>query len=424
MYSVFLYFCSMKQITWVQRLQYFCLLLLSFVIPLNRRFFPPVFAVYVLLVLCEGSFKTKWRRMRERHYLLIFVGYLILYGSYVVGLLWSHNYPFAYRDLLLKLPFLLFPLCLFTSYECLFTYRRLLSLMYSFVSGCLLYSLYVCYVWIFKVGVNGLGSAFQISGSGYVMHHSYISMCYVLAVAIVFYLFLHERLKGWCKCLLALVAILLIFQIVVFSSRTAWIVSALLLLSFAVYLLVQTFRKRVRPYVSVLFFTMIVGTVLFVLCLPSNYNRCLQTFNNVKKEGTFRAADVRWSIWECSWDVIGEHPIFGVGTGDVRDSLTQKQIEAGLPSFNSHNQFLNTWVAVGIVGLLAFVMILVLSVRQAVRNRSFLYFVFIMIVVGNCMTEAILEKQTGLVFFVFFNTYLYCFVAENRTMIQKNDFCS
>lgn len=414
------YFCIMKHILWIQQLQYFCLMALAFVIPLNRRFFPPIFTIYIISVICEGNFKAKWHHLRNRQFRLFLVGYLVLYATYVSGLIWSHNYPYAYQDLLLKLPILLFPFCLLTSDTSIFTYRKLLHLMHAFLAGCVVYSIYVFYVWIFKVGVDGILSAFRISGTGLVIHHSYISMCYILAIAIIFYLLHYEHKKFWFNILLVVIALVLVFQIIVLSSRTAWIVSGLLLTVFFVVWLVQTIRKRVRPYWTILFFSMVLAVALFLGSVPSHYNRCLNTIQNVKAEKSLRAADIRWSIWECSWDVIGEHPFLGVGTGDVRDSLSQRQMEVGLPSFNSHNQFLNTWVSVGIFGFLAFVMILVLSVRQAIRNRSFLYLSFLVIIIINCMTEAILEKQTGLVFFVFFNTYLYCFVDKNRSVASQN----
>ena len=406
-----MYFCTMKMKVWIQRLQYLCLLLLAIVIPLNRRLFPPIFATYVLLCVLEGDFRNRWRTIRKRGLLPFLIACAVMYAVYLVALIWSNNYPFAYRDLLLKSPLLLFPLCLFASDSLLFTNRRLFNLAYAFLTGCLLYALYVLYVWVCKVGIDGIWSSFHISGSGWVAHHSYISMCYLLAIAIVLFILIEKNPPMWVKLLLVLAAWIFIFQVIVLASRTAWIVSALLLLVSFVYLVIQTFRGRLKPLLLVVFVLLSLITVFFVRSVPSANNRCLQTFQRVKEARDLRTADIRWYIWESSLDVIEEHPIWGVGTGDVRDSLTEKQREAGIPSFNSHNQFLNTWVAVGIFGLLAFVVLLLMSLWRSFRYKSLLYFVFLLIIIGNCLTESILEKQMGLVFFVYFDSYLYAFVS-------------
>ena len=397
----------MKWRTWIQRLQYVSLCLMACFIPLDRRLFPPVFAIYVLLCVCEGNFKFRWQCLIKRRLLPFFMLFAALYVCYVTGVLWSHNYNYACLDLLLKLPFLLFPLCLFTSDDTIFTRKRLSGLMYAFILGNLIYAFYVLYVWIFKIGVHGIWSCFQISGSGMVMHHTYISMCFNRVVAFIVHILLQKKTKVWIKVLLVPWVFILVFEVIALSSRTAWIAAALLLLLCFVCLTVQIVRRRVSPGYLIAFVLLLAGFALFVRCIPTASNRVLQTFHRVKSAGTLQAADPRWTIWECSWDVIGEHPIKGVGTGDIRDSLTEKQTEAGIPSFNSHNQFLNTWVAVGIVGLLLFVAILAFSLYGALRRHSFLFLVFLLIVVINCMTEAILEKQTGLVFFVFFDCFFY-----------------
>lgn len=399
----------MKKLPWILRLQYYCLVILALIVPLNRRLFPPVFALYVILSLCEGKFRSKLHRIKERKLLPVFVGYVVMYSAYLIGLLWSHNYPFAYKDLLLKLPFLLLPLCLFTLDDRLFNPSKLFTLLYAFIAGCFIYTLYVFVVWIFKVGVNGFWSSFRISASGFVAHHSYISMCYTMAIAIIIYVLSRKHLPVLLNLSLIVAALLFVFQIIVLSSRTAWIASAALLILAFIYMTIQTIRRRLKPLFVLLFTFLFLITAVFVWSIPAANNRCLQTIHRVKYVGSLSAADIRWEIWKCSFDVIKEHPIRGTGTGDVRDSLTEKQMEAGIPSFNAHNQFLNTWISSGLLGLLSFLTILALSLVRAIQTHSFLYLVFLIIITINCMTESIFEKQMGLLFFVFFNSYLYLY---------------
>jgi O-antigen ligase len=74
---------------------------------------------------------------------------------------------------------------------------------------------------------------------------------------------------------------------------------------------------------------------------------------------------------------------------------------------NAHNQYLQTTVALGVIGLLVLILILLLPALQAYRQNNFPYFVFLVLLGFNLLFESMLETQAGVVFYAFFNVVLY-----------------
>jgi len=71
--------------------------------------------------------------------------------------------------------------------------------------------------------------------------------------------------------------------------------------------------------------------------------------------------NIRWQIWETSWELISGQPIFGVGLANFQNafsSLTKERVN--FPEYISpwaltpHNLFLTLWSTVGILGLISF----------------------------------------------------------------------
>ncbi|MFA6184412.1 MAG: O-antigen ligase family protein [Parcubacteria group bacterium] len=60
---------------------------------------------------------------------------------------------------------------------------------------------------------------------------------------------------------------------------------------------------------------------------------------------------IRAKIYKKSWNEIKNHPIFGIGWGNIADILGKDERGTGL---NSSNIFLEVWLGAGIIGLLSF----------------------------------------------------------------------
>jgi O-antigen ligase len=95
--------------------------------------------------------------------------------------------------------------------------------------------------------------------------------------------------------------------------------------------------------------------------------------------------------------------MIGTGTGDVKDVLNTTYHENNFSygyekSLNTHNQYLQSFLALGIIGLLLFV--LAITIPWFMRsNYHPLLLMLLFIFALNCITESMLEAQRGAIFF-------------------------
>ena len=119
----------------------------------------------------------------------------------------------------------------------------------------------------------------------------------------------------------------------------------------------------------------------------------------------------RIEIWKLAGELIQENILLGTGTGDVRDELVKtyyaNDFEYGYSKkLNAHNQYLQIWATVGIIGILLFVLALLLPLLNIKSYPQFLFPMFVLIIALNAMTESTMEVQRGVLFFAFFYSLL------------------
>ncbi len=126
----------------------------------------------------------------------------------------------------------------------------------------------------------------------------------------------------------------------------------------------------------------------------------------------------------ASWHLIQQHPVFGVGTGDLPDAYQRAYDELQSPlepqyRHRAHNQYLSITVGFGIVGLLLFLVTLLLPYCSAKRYRTYLYTVFLVIALLSMLPEDTIETQAGVMWFAFFNTLLIFALGNREEEPQK-----
>lgn len=120
------------------------------------------------------------------------------------------------------------------------------------------------------------------------------------------------------------------------------------------------------------------------------------------------SVSMRLEFWKNGFAVFKDHPVLGVGTGDVQDEINKKYEERNSPlhekwRLRSHNQYLTFALTFGLVGLLWFLYTLYVPLKD---NRDIIYLSFIVIVILSMLSEDTLESQAGVTFFAFFNSFL------------------
>ena len=120
---------------------------------------------------------------------------------------------------------------------------------------------------------------------------------------------------------------------------------------------------------------------------------------------------MRFEFWKTALCIIKQNILFGVGTGDVENAFKnqyqkentclQKQWQ-----LRSHNQYLETTVALGLIGLLLFI-IRLLAPFFSGKKVSVLFILFILIEVLSFINEDTLETQAGVTFCIFFTQLFF-----------------
>ena len=123
--------------------------------------------------------------------------------------------------------------------------------------------------------------------------------------------------------------------------------------------------------------------------------------------------EIRTGIYYCSYSLIKESWFFGYGIGDVNDSLNlcyKEKIKSNVYQifkYNSHNQYVQLFLSAGIIGFLFFIYNLYYVFKRSIKNRYVLYIVFNVLVLTCFLTENILSRHDGVLFYSYFNTLLF-----------------
>ena len=123
-----------------------------------------------------------------------------------------------------------------------------------------------------------------------------------------------------------------------------------------------------------------------------------------------------------AFKTIAKKPVIGAGTGDVEEVYNEVLknegfVKDGDMTYNAHSQYLPTAIALGIVGLLILLANVLFPFISGFKERNLLYIGLGVIVAFNILVESMLERQAGVMFFTFFNSFIF-FVLMKRT--EKN----
>jgi len=153
--------------------------------------------------------------------------------------------------------------------------------------------------------------------------------------------------------------------------------------------------------------SIIVGITLLVSLserVSSRFTMISKAINEVKlyDNPDSESNEARLIMWNTSIQLIKRSPILGAGTGDVKDVLIAKNIEMGNTGvadkkLNAHNQYLNTWVQLGVFGLISLLMFFTTLFYLAKKEKNMYLFYFGLILFLSLLTESFLETQAGII---------------------------
>ncbi len=250
-------------------------------------------------------------------------------------------------------------------------------------------------------------------------HSSYLTIYFNLAM-----LFILENIFSKKKYFSITLAFFLFFflyiGILLLSARTATIVTIISVSIYPLLLFGKNILKNGNWLMHVLFLFVITAMFYFYLHYNNRFNQVEQEIvlrvNSINADSLKfeepNSTNIRLNIWKYSIELIKKSPVIGIGTGDLKEELVniykKNNYQYGVQKrISPHNQFLHTGVILGIVGILFLVAYFFLPMICAFKKNDWLYLIFLFIILINGITESILEREAGILFFTAFNTIFY-----------------
>lgn len=399
------------------KIQYYLLLGIAFFLPLSKKLVPILIILTVLNWIIGGDLKSKFSNLIKPKYAFLFISFYLLH---LTGLIYSDNMDFGWFDMEVKLSFLIFPLVFFASKP--YATFAIDNIKTTFIGGCLLSGIILL--------VNGIVAYFETGDISNLLygklsmdyHASYYSMYLCLALAMIMhFLFTKwENVSSWERSLYIISMPIFLVLVVLLMAKSGFVTLVFVIFSALIFLLFS--KKFVQALI--LFSSVLIFVFAVVHIVPESkirINKAIDVFTSYSGEinpNAIESTAERLLVWPVVTELIKEHPLIGVGTGDIKDELISKYKDKSLSGvygegLNAHNQFLQTFAALGILGFLSLCLGLVLPLVHSFRQSNFIYAMLIMIIIINALTESILEVQAGVIFYAFFNS-LFMFLYPDK----------
>jgi O-antigen ligase len=80
---------------------------------------------------------------------------------------------------------------------------------------------------------------------------------------------------------------------------------------------------------------------------------------------------------------------------------------------NFHNQYIQNFAELGVIGFVLLILILGLNLKNALKSKDFIHIAFAILMISLFLTESFLWRQRGVVFFALF----YCLFNHKDALI-------
>jgi O-antigen ligase len=334
--------------------------------------------------------------------------FIFYYLLLIVGLLWTENHSFAFSKLENKFAFILMPTLLFITVRKWGNFEWKQLLVYSLLFALVMYETLALWRYIGQ-SENSWQFEFLASRFSIFMHRSYFACYLVIGIILIF-----ENIRSAYS--ISSVVLISFFSVGVLQTESkAGIVCLFLVFVFQFYSLLKLKHKKFN---WILTFSIFLFSTILLTNNPikSRFESMFDAVGNMqtKNNNSVESNTARIIMWNTSLDVWKENFLFGTGTGDYDDELTAKNIEyknfgVAKERLNSHNQFLNSAVQLGLVGFLVLLMIFISSYFFSEKKMWQLLILVVFLI--NFLVESFLETQAGIILFC---TLLLLFYTRNK----------
>ncbi|MFZ6013781.1 MAG: O-antigen ligase family protein [Bacteroidota bacterium] len=387
-------------------------------LPFSVQFTHAGIILFILTSATENNWREKLAIVKQSFLLQILLGFFMVQ---LIGLIYSENISYGLFVVEKKIFLFLLPVAMATSSVAL-KEKEIRVLGYGFVAACFAGTV-LCLVHSFTTGSStaledfGGSSAFYTLnpsasemwltlsytelGKGIGIHPAYLSAYLLFCILFLFYYARRFNALSWCF------VFYFSFFIVALSSRITTL-SLFIIFGFIIF---QSLKQQNKTVAFSLAFLSILCLSLLFYNPVSRYRHmqeiATRSFNIETHHVYHTSIETRLSLWWLAIQSLREiNPVSGAGTGDVlalmKQSGADHQITNTLNTYDTHNQFLYTLLAHGVVGLIFLCALLFIPFYMAWTHQDHLIVGFLFVFIMLCITESAFELQKGIAFFALF----------------------
>lgn len=198
----------------------------------------------------------------------------------------------------------------------------------------------------------------------------------ILAGAFVWYWYERKNFSRWLKIWWCLGLLLITAGIILTDSYTAWVAVGVTILV----MMLVTWKRKLWPIMGLVI--LIISLFLPWLVVSSGSGLWLGHRNSIYD---ITSGEVRLTLWRQAIEFIHDQPLLGLGLGQWQPAfiLTAEDkgwlsiknpglaIELHYASLYPHNLWLTTWLATGLLGLVALIWLVILVFVRPVSTLDF-----------------------------------------------------
>ncbi len=398
-------------------------ILISMIFICLSIYLPPFFksisitflASSIILAYLTKSYSLKLNLNFNKHNLLL----LMLYLLYVIGVFYSSDIKEAFFDLEVKLPIIIFPILFLFLPQNFLSKRKFWLYATAIISG-LIINIFFCFISGIIRSINdSLPLIPEISYTKLTIssHPSYASLFSSIALILVYRIPSKELFKISKKTnhiIKAISFFIITVFILMLKSRSGFIAMTIV----SIWIIFDIFIIEKRKIISLI--TLFLISILYITIFNLNQfsGRYYNAIDKMSDKTTTNqpnenSMSQRKFIYSNSLNIILEKPFFGYGTGDVKRTLNKlyNKEQTNFKSYlNAHDQFLQTSIALGLIGLILLILVFILPIINMFNQKEYFLVTIFLIIVAGFLFESMLEREMGTYFFgliyVLSNSYM------------------
>lgn len=328
---------------------------------------------------------------------------VFFFSLILLSLTYTENYNTGLSEIIRILSFLILPISLISKKNISLKEIRVISISFIIGNIVALLFLLVHALIIYKTDPNPLIKGFSYFTSPLSMHPSYFSIYIIFAFSL--YISLFDTAKRGNIIIRILLWVALFLFLFFIKSRASIIAASLI---FFVNLVKDIKIETIYIYALV---------VLLLIITYFNISAILDFVS--KGRDLSLAIDERTNIWLNSIEVFKKNIFLGVGIGDYQTELDKQYFISGFDKgfdkgYNCHNQYLQTFVTVGLIGGAVLFSIFYFLTKRQMKLQPLIIFFFLICIGVLMLFDSMLILLHGIYFFSFFTVILLKLKINNE----------